>query len=124
MQVSNHHKPPYYPNPRPSTRIASPEELASLRKAVALALPVETSLALLCSALALSEVRVGSLLAPNGASMLASWQRSLALSSALVLALWLRTVLALRAGSRSEAILASLSAHIGALALTSWDRRG
>ena len=53
-------------------RIASPEELASQGEAVALALPVEASLALHCSAPTLREVGVASLLASNGASMLAS----------------------------------------------------
>ena len=89
-------------------RIGSPEELASRGKAVALALPVDTSLALHSSALALSEVSVASLLVPNGASLLALRLRILALSSALILALQLRTILALHAGSGSKTIIASL----------------
>jgi len=100
------------------------EELASRGEAVALALPVEASLALHSSALALSVARVASLLAPNGALVLASRQRILALSSSLVLFLRLRTILALSDGSRSGATIASLSTHRGALALASRDRQG
>ena len=103
-------------------RIASPEELASRGEATILALPVKVSLALHSSALALSEAGVASLLAPNGASMLTSWQRILAISSALVLTLRLRNVLALSAGSGSGATIASLSAHRGALGLASQNR--
>ena len=106
------------------TRIASPEELASWREAVALVLPVEANLALHSSVLALSEFVVASLLAPIGASLLALRLKILALSSALVLTLQLRTILALSAGSGSEAILASLTAHRGALDLALRDKRG
>ena len=48
-------------------RVVSPRELASRGEAAALALPVEASFTLHSSALALSEARVASLLAPNGA---------------------------------------------------------
>jgi len=98
------------------------EELASRGEAVALALPVEASLEMHNSTLALSEARV--VLAPNGAPVLASRQRVLALSSAQVLFLLLRTILALSVGSRSGATIASLSTHRDALALALRDRRG
>ena len=68
---------------------------------------MEANLAMHSSALSLNEVEVGSLLAPNGASMLVSRLRTLALS----------------VGSGSEAILASLSVHIGVLTLASQDKK-
>ena len=105
-------------------RITSPEKLASRSEADAVVLPVEVNLALHSSALALSYVGVVSLLAPSGASLLASRQRTLTLNSALVRALRLRTVLALLAGRGSEATLALLSTHRDALALTSRDKQG
>jgi len=89
-------------------KIASPKELASRSEAIALVMPVEANLALHGSALSLSKVGVASLLAPNGVSLLTSRLGTLALCT----------------GSGSEMILASLSAHRGALALASWDRRG
>ena len=80
--------------------IASPEELASQGEAIVLALPLKASLR---RALSLKETEIASLLAPSGASFLASRLRSLVLNSDLVLALRLRTFLALSAGSGSEA---------------------
>ena len=101
-------------------RIALPEEVAPH---TVLAVPLKASLALHSRVPSLSETEIASLLALSGASLLASQLRSLALS-ALILALRLRTFLALGAGSGSEAALATLSAHRGALALASHDRRG
>ena len=61
---------------------------------------------MLRSALALSEAKVALLLAPNGASVLASWLRDVLAFSAVI-----------------EAIIASQLAPIDALALASRDRR-
>ena len=75
------------------------------------------------NALSLSEAKIASLLALNGTLSLALMLRSLVLS-VLVLTMWLRTFLALSAGSGSEAASATLSVHKGALALASRDRQG
>ena len=77
---------------------------------------------MLCKLLLLSKAELASLLALSGASFLISRLRFLPLS-ALVLALWLKT-LALGAGSKSDDESAKLLAHKGVLALASRDRRG
>ena len=91
-------------------RIASPERITSQGEATLLALHLKVSLALLCIAPPLSEAKIASLLALNGASFLASWLRSLELST-LVLASRLRTFLALSVVSESNAESATLLAH-------------
>jgi len=102
-------------------RIASPKRVASQGEASFLALPLKTSLALLCRASPLSEAEIASLLALSGASFLTSWLRSLAqcLSSASRL-----KTLALGAGSESDAESTMLLAQEGTLALASRDRQG
>jgi len=83
-------------------RIVSPEEVASQGETTVLTLPLKVSLALHNKVISLSEDVRASLLVHIGTSFLASWLRLLALNSALVLTLRLRTV------SGSEAALAIL----------------
>jgi len=71
--------------------------------------------------LLVSEAKIASLLALNGASFLTSRLRSLALS-ALVLASRLRTFLELSAINGSDAESATLLAYRSSLALASHDR--
>ena len=97
-------------------RIVSPERVASQDEATILTLPLKASLALLHIVIPMNKAEIASLLALNGASFLTSRLKSLALS-ALVLASRLRTFLALSAISGSDAELATLLAHRGALAL-------
>ena len=104
-------------------KIALPEELASRSEAIALVLPVEVKYSLHSNALALREVGAASLWASSDASLLTSRLRTLA-HSVLVLALRLRTILELRAGSGSETTLASISTHRGALTLALRKSRG
>ena len=77
-------------------RIVSPERVASQDEATVLALPLKARLARLRRVLPVSETKIASLLALNGASFLTTRLRSLALI-ALVLAPRLRTFLALNA---------------------------
>ena len=84
-------------------RIASPERVASPCEATVLALPLEVSLALLRNVFPSREVKIASLLAPNGALFLTLWQIFLALGVV----------------SRSDAESAILLARKGALVLAS-----
>jgi len=70
----------------------------------------------------LGEAKIVSLLALSGALSLASWLRSLALG-ALSLTLRQRS-LTLGIGSKSDVESATLLAHKGALPLASCDKRG